>query len=168
MRFSSVVLAISLLALVGCGQPKSAATRDPTTGEEGKVTISAKDGVARFETADGAARFESGANVKAPQDLPPFVEIYPGLRLENVITGEGGGSAGGGVLVGFSGDPPDTVAAFYREVIKKRAMRTVLDRAANGTIVLNATSGDAATLNLTITPKDGGSTIGLTYGAVEK
>lgn len=157
-------LALSILALAACGPPKTVTTRDPTTGEEGKVTISDKDGVVRFETADGTAHFEAGDNVKVPKNLPAFAEIYPGLRIESVITGEGVGvGESGGVLTGFSADAPEKVASFYRDLIKRRGMRTVIDQAGNGTIVLNAADAKEASLYLTIVPKDGGSTVGLTY-----
>lgn len=162
-----LLIGFGLLALAACGQPKAVVTKDPGTGETGTLSAPDKDGTVRFETAGRGGIFAAGENVAAPKDLPPFVEIYPGLRLQSVITGEAAGSSeGGGVLAGFSADPPETVAAYYRAVIKRRGLRTQLDRSSNGTILLNAggeTEGEG--LYLTIAPKDGGSSVGLTYAA---
>lgn len=164
MRIAAILAGMGALALIACGQHTPNAPGETAQGQESEGSISRKDGVVRFETADGGAVFLGGENVAAPKNLPSFVEVYPGLRLESVMSGEAAGDFdGGGVLVGISADPPEKVAAYYREMIKRRGLRTVLDRTTNGTIVLNAASSAQEGLFLTIAAKDGGSQIGLTY-----
>lgn len=164
MRKTWIAIVVSTLALMACSQVKPSAQRDAAPATEAEGSVTRKDGIVRFETRDGGAVFLGGENVAAPKDLPSFVEVYPGLRLDSVMSGEAAGDFnGGGVLAGLSADPPEKVVAYYREVIARRGLRTVLDRANNGTIVLNAAGKTGEGLYLTITPKDGGSQVGLTY-----
>lgn len=164
MRMTRIGIVASALALLACGQEKPKTQPDAAQTPEPEGSVSKKDGIVRFETKDGGAVFLGGENVTAPKDLPSFVEVYPGLRLDSVMSGEAAGDFnGGGVLAGISADPPEKIAAHYREVITRRGLRIVLDRVHNGTIVLNAAGQAGEGLYLTITPKDGGSQVGLTY-----
>lgn len=108
-RILSIVTGAALiLTLAACGQSSNPAPGVQVESQNGgdTVTVSGPDG--------GGAVIQSGSAVSAPENLPAFVKLYPGMSINSVINNTMQGMGDGGMIFGHSSDSFDQVAAFYR------------------------------------------------------
>ena len=155
----TALLAIALLA--GCGDSNKTTTLktddatvtiDRSTGGDGDITITSKDGA-------NVAAMVAGAGAKWPESAPDFAAAYPGAKVTNVLSGTADGKAGG--MTNFeSADPPERIIAFYKARAAAAGLGKVSSMQAQGTEIFGAT--DAAgnrqlSVNATVS---GGKTTG--------
>lgn len=96
------------LVLAACGQSSNPAPGVQVESENGgdTLTVTSPEG--------GGTVIQSGAAVAAPDDLPEFVRLYPGMSITSVMNNSMQGISTGGMIFGHSSDSFDEVAAFYR------------------------------------------------------
>lgn len=140
--------AVCSLGLGACGSE-----RQTVRGEDGE----------RVEIAHGSA-----AARMTGVDLPSFLPVYPGGRIESTIGGVSTGSVGsqkGGMVVLLTDDAPDKVAAFYRSRLDGSGLTERTDANLNGVLMMTATSADDADrgVQVSVAPEDRGSRVTLIY-----
>lgn len=141
------MLAAGTMVLAGCGE------RQTVRGESGdKVEIT------------------SGATARASNvDLPAFLPLYPGARVEHTLGGVSSGAEGarkGGMVVFHTADAPEKVAAFYRGRLDGSGLGERSDANLNGVLMLTAAATEDAdrSVQASIAPaEEGGSRVTLVY-----
>lgn len=121
--------------------------------------------------ADGeTVQIASGSAAKAQNvDLPAFLPIYPGGRIESTMGGVSSGATGsqkGGMVVFHVGEAPDKVADFYRSRLDGSGLGERSDANLNGVLMLTAASAEDADrgVQVSVAPADeGGSRVTLVY-----
>jgi hypothetical protein len=142
----ALVLAVATIALAACGV---------------EVRVDEKDGSAAAEsgTEQDSTTFETraGGVLKAPDNLPSFVKIYPGLSVTSTMGGATAVGSGGSV-VGATPDPMDKVAAYYKGVIQAEGLGNVSETSVPDMRMLSAGEPDGRVLSVILQPNEGGGT----------
>lgn len=146
-RLSAALAAGISLCLAGCGE---------------RHTVKGADGE-RVEVAHGAA-----AALAPGVDLPSYMPMYPGGRIESTMGGVSSGATGSqkGGLVSFkTDDAPEKVAAFYRPKLDQSGLSERSETNLNGVLMLTAASADDSDrgVQVSIAPVEGGSQVTLIY-----
>jgi len=102
-------------------------------------------------------------------ELPTFLRLYPGARVEHTLGGVSSSSAGankGGMVVFHTADAPEKIAAFYRDRLDGSGLGERSDANFNGVIMLTAAATEDADrgVQVSIAPaEEGGSRVTLVY-----
>ncbi|MBK6695613.1 MAG: hypothetical protein IPG50_25890 [Myxococcales bacterium] len=131
------------------------------TGEN--VEINAKDGKLTVQGKDGVATF--GAGAKIPDDFPKSAPIYPGAKVQGVMT-SAGAQGSGAVVTLTTPDASEKVVAFYKAAASK-GKKALLDMATPAGQMIAWQAADDAQISTVITtdPAAGGTQIVVTAGA---
>ena len=140
-------LLLGLLAACGPGAPK-----------EGQASIDTKKGTATINLGGGSL---STIGIKAPDNLPPYAQVYPGAEVKSAVTGIGGGP-GSGMLALGTADSADQVLAFYKKGAAAAGLKTETDSTMGQLRSFVARDGER-TLNLTLAPQGAQTFAQITY-----
>ncbi len=147
------IIGLAVIGVVGLGLVACSGERQTVRGEDGE----------RVEIAHGSA-----ATRMTAVDLPSFLPVYPGGRIESTVGGVSSGSTGsqkGGMMVFVTGDAPDRVAAFYRSRLDGSGLTERTDANLNGVLMMTASSADDVDrgVQVSIAPEEHGSRVTLIY-----
>jgi hypothetical protein len=147
MRVTLVICA-AVLALGACSRPAPSQTKN--------VSI----------TIPGANGASTVIGNQTPQNLPSFVQVYPGAKVTASMV-----SPNGGVLVMETAAPPDQVMNFYKQLATSQGFVAGLDSWSMGQqqtgahVVMFSVPGTQKSLTASVEAKTGETTkVGLTYG----
>lgn len=158
-------LAIVALLLSACKGPSITVT-DPETGKKSKVSLEGgggADATLKISGEDGTAVI-AGAGASLPKDLPGFVAVYPGLKLQSVMSGVSA-EGNGGMLIGATKDSVEQVSTFYRALLEREGFsKSRIEMQTEGTVTLGGGRGEEG-LFVAITPAEGETSLTITYRA---
>lgn len=161
---TGTALAALALTLAACKAPSITVT-DPDTGEKVNVSVQGggDDAALKITGKDGAALI-AGAGASLPKDLPGFVAVYPGLKLQSVMSGVSA-EGNGGMLLGATPDSVEKVSAFYRALLEREGFnKSRMETQSEGAVTLGGGRGEDG-LFITIAPTDGETSVTITYRA---
>ncbi|NWG00599.1 MAG: hypothetical protein HXY19_06615 [Thermoanaerobaculaceae bacterium] len=132
-----------------------------TTGEGKRLQVTAQGGeggTVRIESEEGEMTFGEGAQA----DIPEFLPVYPGMRLENIASARLASGATGGSWRFTASASPQAILDFYRREMEGKGFQVTVTSSQRGREVsgglLHATAdGGAQVLTLMVGAKGGGS-----------
>lgn len=147
--------------------------------EEGKLTFSTEEGTTTFDgsstgdggtlkvTTDKGETAVFGTTAGAPKNLPSWVPVYGGAKVENsydATTAEGRNA----MFTVTSSDSVDQVAEFYQSKLEAEGLkveRSSYETAGNKAIMfVGKTDDDKRTASVTITSNEGQTQAMVTFG----
>lgn len=113
MRLTILAAAVLAASLAGCGKKEEAGLQVSSGGQT--VTV-----------GENGVKVASGDQ---PAKAPDFAPIYPGAKVESVVTGIGqaGGETSGGTATFSVGASPQQVVDYYRKSAVNAGLKTRMD-----------------------------------------
>jgi hypothetical protein len=166
MRASMLSLAI-VLALAGCDQNHSEASRDSKTvtiagGNGGTVTISGNGQHYAMKSSNGNQTVEVNTNGSA-SGLPNFVPVFPGAKVQSSVVGSGGGGNGGSLVIEADA-PVGAVIAFYKHKTENEGLGQTMYMQTGGSTLFAAGTGKKA-VQIVASADNGGTRAQITWSA---
>lgn len=152
-RLAVGTLVAASLVLGGCDRKpeKKESEHVSVSRDSGKITIQSDQGHAKVEIAT------EGGNLAS--QLPSFVPLYPGAKVQSRMQAASEGGKGGGIVYTAKAQP-DAVIAFYRDKAKAEGMvERMVMRSEEAHILVAAAKDNKHSFRVSATPAEGGSQV---------
>lgn len=154
MRAIATTAAIAvILTLTACDNSDTGSKSD-----EGSISVSNGGRDYTFTSADGKKQVHVSAAGEAPVDMPDFLPLYPGAKVQASMVNAQTPGAGGGGLNFMTPDSPGKVIGFYRKKARAAGMTESLHSIAGPSAMLIAENKGKKTGMHVVTTKDGDQT----------
>lgn len=161
-----LVAPVAALALISCGSEANREDSRSADDRRGEYTIDPETGerTMTVDTPEGAVQLRSGPDVAI--DLPAGFTVMDTARIiENTVVDQADGK---GALILFETDePPEDVAAFYRDQAEAAGIELEIDTEINGNRMLGGKADSGITFSLGTSATDSGTRAQLVVGEGE-
>ncbi len=157
MKKQLCALALIATSLSACGKSgeETAMTYD---GDGNATEVTTSDAGVKTKNAIAETELQSGEGTKAK--LPAYAPLYPGAKVTNATNMNMGGRVTATVDFETS-DPPEKVAAFYREAMQKSGHKIAQDITipGEGEVALEGKRDNGDNWTVSADPKSGGGSV---------
>lgn len=128
-----------LVSLAGCDRNRE---EQHVTVSGGSMSVSGNGAHMSFKDASGQQTVEINSNGgAAPANLPSFVTIYPGAKVQSSVTGSSANGNGGTIVIQTSASIPNLIA-YYQKKSAAAGFGETMNMATGGTTMFTAGSKD--------------------------
>ena len=157
MRGTISVLAC-VLAVAGCGRNQDQQHSVTVNGSGGSMTVSGNG--EHFTVKDANGRQTVDVNTEGgvtPSNLPEFVPIFPGAKVQSSVVGAGNGGNGGTIVIETNASVGDLIA-FYKQKTAASGFSETMNMNSGGTTMFTAGSSDKKRTIEVVASTSGGAT----------
>ncbi len=152
-----------VLALASCDRNKQEKTVT-VTGNGGTMTVSGNGEHFSVKDASGKQTVDINANGVTPTNLPDYVPVYPGAKVQSSVVGAGDKGNGGSIVIQTNASIADVVA-FYKQKAAASGFSETMNMASAGTTMFTAASSDKKkTIEVIASTSDGATHAQIVWG----
>lgn len=162
MRANLLLLAC-VVALAGCDRQKSDHTVT-IAGSNGTVSMTGNGEHFAVKDANGNQTMEVNANGGGvPSNLPGFVTVYPGAKVQSSVVGNGANSTGGTIVIQSSACIADIIA-YYRRRAASAGFSETMNMSTGETTMFTAGSNNKRSIEVVASTSDGATHAQIIWG----
>lgn len=154
-----------VLVLAGCDRQKNEHTVTISGSNGATVTMSGNNEHFTVKDANGNATVDvNSSGGAAPSNLPAYVSVYPGAKVQSSVVGSGTTGTGGSIAIQASASIAD-VLAFYKKQAASAGFAETMNLQTGGTTMFTAASKDSKkSIQVIASSADGGTHAQITWG----